>query len=147
MKILHLNFIVILFFAVSCGEKKQTESKTDALLDKVMAVHDEVMPKMSDIMRLKKELNAKVDELLAAGEDENSNKITELKKAIENLDNSNEGMMSWMREFDRNFEGKVEEEGLFFILCDKLRRFLSKTVRQVFTFFAAFNQLGQLVDL
>lgn len=115
MKILYLNIFVILLLAVSCGEKKPTESKTDALLDKVMAVHDEVMPKMSDIMRLKKELNAKIDELLAAGEDENSDKITELKKAIENLDNSNEGMMSWMRQFERNFEGQVEEEVLKYL--------------------------------
>ena len=115
MKSLYLNFILILFFAISCGEKKQTESKTDALLDKVMAVHDDVMPSMMDISKLKKEVNAKIEELAAAGDAENAQKIDELKKAFSDLESSQQGMRNWMKEFDRNFEGRVEEEVLDYL--------------------------------
>ena len=110
MKSLFLNLIVLLLVAVSCGEKKNTESKTEALRDKVMAIHDEVMPKLSDIMKLKKELNSKIDELVAAGEADNAARIDELEKAVEDLENSHDGMMNWMREYNPDFEGMVQEE-------------------------------------
>ena len=100
--------ILAFLFITSCGEPKKNTK--DQMYDKVMAVHDEVMPKMGDIMKYKKQLQTKIDELIAAGQEENEAKIAELEKAIENLDNSHEGMMNWMRQFDNDFEGKVEEE-------------------------------------
>ena len=43
---------IAVFFLFSCeNEKKRTQ---DQLLDKVMALHDEIMPKMGDIMKYKK---------------------------------------------------------------------------------------------
>jgi methylthioribose-1-phosphate isomerase len=75
-----------------------------------MAVHDEIMPKMGDIMKYKKQLKAKIDALTEAGQEENEAKIAELTKAVDDLENSHEEMMNWMREFDNDFEGMVQQE-------------------------------------
>ena len=104
--ILSLSLITAILL-VSCGEKKK-EAK-DELYDKVMAVHDEIMPKMGDIMKLKKQLQEKIDEL-SSGTEIDSTKIDELEQAIAELDNSHEEMMGWMRQFDNDFEGMVNEE-------------------------------------
>jgi len=101
-------FLTVLIFSASCGDKKN--NLQEELLKKVMEVHDELMPKMGNIMKYKKQLKTKVDELVEAGQEENEVKIAELQKAIENLENSHEGMMNWMHGFDRNFESEVQEE-------------------------------------
>lgn len=77
--------------AVSTGEN----SPNDALYDEVMKVHDEVMPKMDDIYKLKEELKAKT---LASGTDEEKKK--QLEASIAKLDSANESMMAWMHEFN-----------------------------------------------
>ena len=115
-----LPILLIAFVIVTgCGEKKEDAQK--ALLDKVMEVHDEVMPLMNDIMKYKKELNAKIDELTNSAKEDKEAKIAELQKAVEDLENSHEGMMSWMRQFNSNFEGKVEEEVMSY-LNDQMTR-------------------------
>ena len=100
--------VIIIFLLFSCGDDKKEAQ--DQLLDKVMAVHDEVMPKMGTIMKYKKQLQEKVDELVKEGAEENEARIAEMKEAIEGLENSHESMMNWMRGFDVDFEGKVEED-------------------------------------
>ncbi len=105
--ILSLSLIVAILLVSSCGEKKK-EAK-DELLDKVMAVHDEIMPKMGDIMKFKKQLQEKLDELSSEAEID-STKIDELEQAIADLENSHEEMMGWMRQFNNDFEGMVNEE-------------------------------------
>ena len=106
-------YLLLLLIFASCGEKKDNTQKE--LLDKVLAVHDEVMPKMGDIMKYKKELNAKIDALIEAGSEENANQIDTFKKAIEDLDNSHDGMMNWMHGFDRNFDSEVQEEVIAYL--------------------------------
>lgn len=86
------------------------ENAKDRLYKQVMAVHDEIMPKMGAIMKYKKQLNKKIDTLIEEGNDANADKIAELTQAIADLDNSHEEMMNWMREFDNDFEGMVNEE-------------------------------------
>lgn len=101
-------FILTLLLIASCNEKK--DNTRDELLKKVMAVHDDIMPKMGDLMKYQKQLKAKIDELKEADAEENEAKIEALAQAVKDLENSHEGMMDWMRNFDRNFEDKVEEE-------------------------------------
>ena len=63
----------------------------------------------------KKQLNNKIDKLLEAGVDENSEEIIKLKKAVGELENSHEGMMNWMHQFNVNFDGMVEAEILEYL--------------------------------
>jgi paraquat-inducible protein B len=102
---------------VACEEKPK---ETDVLYNKVMEVHDEIMPKMGDIMKLKKQLKEKLAELDTATEIDRA-KIDDIERAIADLDNSHEEMMGWMRQFDRDFEGMVNEEILKYLNDQKGR--------------------------
>jgi hypothetical protein len=110
-------FIMSAILLVACEEKPK---ETDLLYNKVMEVHDEIMPKMGDIMKLKKQLKEKLAGLDTATEIDRA-KIDEIERAIADLDNSHEEMMGWMRQFDRDFEGMVNEEILKYLNDQKGR--------------------------
>lgn len=101
-------FLIALLISVSCCEQKKNAK--DEIYKKVMAVHDEIMPKIGPIMNYKKQLNEKIDGYIENGVEANADKIIELENAVENLVNSHEEMMNWMHEFDNDFEGMVEKE-------------------------------------
>ena len=77
-------FTLLLVFA--CGDTKK--STQEELHDKVMALHDEIMPKMGDIMKYKKQLNNKIDALIEEGTDVHADKIDELRNVVEDLENT-----------------------------------------------------------
>ena len=84
----------ILFASYSCkNEKKEAESPTQ--MERVMAIHDEVMPKMGTLAKYTAELKAKVD-------------TTEMGKeyeiAMKELQNANKSMMDWMMGFGNRFD-------------------------------------------
>ena len=82
--------IILLFFAISffsaCKEKSTIEAD-------VIAIHDEVMPKMGALHVAKKELK----KILEVTEEESVK--TEISKMISNLENADEGMMEWMHKW------------------------------------------------
>ncbi|MEM9546056.1 MAG: hypothetical protein AAGA77_08785 [Bacteroidota bacterium] len=81
-----IGFILILGFVVGCKEKSALEVE-------VIAIHDEVMPKMGDMYKARKELRAIMEK--TADESEKSVII----KLINDLVNADEGMMTWMHEW------------------------------------------------
>ena len=117
MKHLTPLFLILLLVFASCGEQKKSD--IDQLLDTVMAGHDEIMPKMGDIMKYKKQLKEKISLLTKESIEANADNIAKLNKAIEDLDNSHEEMMNWMHGFDRNFEGMVNEEVIKYLNTQK----------------------------
>ncbi|MBK8515576.1 MAG: hypothetical protein IPL55_04585 [Saprospiraceae bacterium] len=88
MKYLFIVFCGFIFF--SCKEKsiEQVEKKSQ-LYEDVMALHDKVMPEMSTIHAIKRDLK-----LL-----ENTQNRDQILRIIIDLDNADENMMSWMAEF------------------------------------------------
>ena len=88
---LHLLSLIILLIACS-KEAKDNQ----ALYDEVMKVHDEVMPKMKDIYKLKEGLKKQIVDTTAVPE-ENRRAI---ESAILKLDAASESMMVWMRSFN-----------------------------------------------
>ncbi|HEU5145125.1 MAG TPA: hypothetical protein VFT90_00350 [Chryseosolibacter sp.] len=100
----HLLFIVFLVFSTACKQKSSDEhqhhdnhqsSANQELYDEVMSIHDEVMPKMNDIYKLK---TAKQTRLEMPGLPEQERQ--QIQNDIARLDSASEGMMIWMREFD-----------------------------------------------
>lgn len=105
VKILLLSSILAFW---SCGNKSSEHehghdhdghdvevSGNQELYNKVMEIHDEVMPKMDDIRRYKSKLKDSV---------ENTKTLTPEQRAQLNalyakLDSAGDGMMVWMREF------------------------------------------------
>ena len=89
--------IISLFFSYSCGPKKVTPQSK--MHDSVMIIHDEVMPKMKDIYRLRKKLKKKGAQTNSPSE---TLEINNLIEALEEADNS---MMDWMAYYDEPDEG------------------------------------------
>jgi hypothetical protein len=111
MKALHLLVMLTIFTTLSCSksgdhstmnhdtDQTQEEGPNQALYNQMMDVHDEVMPKMDDIMKLKRELQ----EQIANSPDMLAERKQELENVISNLDSASNSMMSWMHrihEFD-----------------------------------------------
>jgi hypothetical protein len=105
-------FLLAMAFVVSasCQQKNSEEhdhqhdaegnditetSGNQELYNEVMKIHDEVMPKMEDIHRLKQGLKEKIEKTPNLTKTER----IELDAMIARLDSAGEGMMTWMHEF------------------------------------------------
>lgn len=71
------------------------ESPNKALYDEVMAVHDEVMPKMNDLYKAKTELRKQL-----GTPDLSEAEKQAIHKKIAQIEAADEGMMVWMRQFE-----------------------------------------------
>ena len=92
----------------SCGKKSEDHSghhqeeaqissdPNKPLYDSVMDVHNEVMPKMGEIIKLTESLKDKV----AKTPDMAPAAKQEIEAAIDSLDNASNGMMDWMHKFN-----------------------------------------------
>ena len=95
-----ITTISLLTLLIGC--QKNAEDKQKLMINEVMAVHDEVMPKMDDIMSLKSSL----DSAIKVSPD--SVKAKELYSALDMADNQ---MMDWMENYDsESVKGKSEVE-------------------------------------
>jgi hypothetical protein len=89
--------ILVAFLIFACKEEKKSPdvSQDNNKMDQVMAIHDEVMPKMSTIGKLVGELKPKADS-------------TELgqkyQKAMTDLQDAHKAMMDWMQGFGDRFD-------------------------------------------
>ena len=84
--------------AAACSNE-QKEQK-DALMAEVMAAHDEVMPKMGELRKTAKALQARADSLGALTGQDFAAEISTLRQTAERIEDANEGMMEWMRQFE-----------------------------------------------
>lgn len=117
------NSIFILVLAglvISCGksadtsegtvEENKAPTATSVLHDEVMAIHDEVMPKMDQIMRLKTALREKLE--LAKQQSAGKEKVDTLEQAILKLEEADEAMMQWMRDFQSQKDAADQQKAV-----------------------------------
>ncbi|NVK86364.1 MAG: hypothetical protein HWE21_18695 [Cytophagia bacterium] len=97
MKKLSILLFVLLAFNSCGGDSFDAEVEKNKIFD----VHDEVMPKIGEVMNLKKKVLEKADGL--EGEPAN-----ELRDLAAELDNASEAMMSWMRDWSKNSSQYME---------------------------------------
>ena len=92
-KVLPLLICTVLLLSFSCKqERKASEEQTQ--MKEVMAIHDEVMPKMSTIGKLVGELKPKVD---------STEMGQKYEVAMKDLQDANTAMMDWMKDFGDRF--------------------------------------------
>lgn len=84
------TFALICILIAGCQNRPNQE-----LYDEVMAIHDEVMPKMNDIYKAKITLKKQLE--MPGLSDE---KRREINDKVAQLDSADEGMMVWMRQFN-----------------------------------------------
>jgi len=95
MKQVGLFSIAILLVAIiSCKEEKK-EPEAPSQMKRVMAIHDQVMPKMGTIGKLVEELKPKVD---------STEVNVQYVKAMKDLQGAHKDMMDWMRSFGDRFD-------------------------------------------
>lgn len=100
-KILSISVACVLFLFYSCKEKKKVEDGPSQM-EQVMAIHDEVMPKMGKLGKLVGELKSKVD-TTATGK--------QYEVAMKDLQAANTAMMDWMMNFGDRFDSDEILEG------------------------------------
>lgn len=90
------SFLVIasLFVGFSCKQQPKKQ-EGPSQMEQVMAIHDEVMPKMSIIGKLVGEIKPKVD-TTALGQ--------KYDVAMKDLQDAHTSMMDWMKEFGDRFD-------------------------------------------
>jgi hypothetical protein len=111
--LLKVLFIVVLGALISCGKPGKDTTASDpveedanqALYDQVMDIHDEVMPKMDDLYKLKKQLQDSIAKTPAMVEEAKK----ELELTIQQLDSASNSMMVWMRQFNPPTDSTSEE--------------------------------------
>ncbi|AGC76814.1 hypothetical protein LX97_01474 [Nonlabens dokdonensis] len=102
-KTIYLIAIAVLTLT-SCKKEVTEEEKAlatqietyDALMAEAMEVHDEIMPKMGELMELKGEITEKAE----AGELSDQ---TAISSTAEELKASHNGMMTWMKDYSEKF--------------------------------------------
>lgn len=115
MRLLNLFFLSFILLLAGCGNPGNNQSTDEAdnntdgnpnqaLYDQVMDIHDEVMPKMEDIYKLKSQLQEKI----ANSPELVKEKKESIERMILQLDSANNAMMIWMRQF--NPPDSVDEE-------------------------------------
>jgi hypothetical protein len=96
-----LTIFIAMFLFSACKEKKNiTEGPTQ--MQQVMAIHDEVMPKMGKLGKLVGELKSKVDTTETGRQYES---------AMKDLQAANTNMMDWMMAFGNRFDSEEILDG------------------------------------
>ena len=72
---------------ISCGDQTPQEKHISELHARVMVIHDEMMPQMKDIYKLRKSLKG--------------SELAQADTLIERLDEAEEAMMSWMAQYQK----------------------------------------------
>jgi hypothetical protein len=95
-KLFSILAVVLLISSISCkDEKKEATKASNEQMKKVMAIHDEVMPKMSAMGSIVGELSSKED----------STEIgLQYKAARRDLQDAHKAMMDWMQGFGNRFD-------------------------------------------
>lgn len=86
--------ILLLTLSFSCKEKEK-EVEGPSQMEQVMAIHDEVMPKMSTLGKLVGELNTKIDTTESG---------LKYEAAMKDLQAAHNSMMDWMKGFGDRFD-------------------------------------------
>lgn len=108
-KIISMTLLVLFS---SCKEKQSEDTKTfNNQMKETIKIHDDVMPKMSEINSMISKLEEEKEKLTKA-EDVNVEEVQLYDQAISNLKGSHDLMMSWMKNFSNSFSRTEINKGL-----------------------------------
>jgi len=91
-----IMLVSLMLLGLSCKEGNKKE-EGPSQMERVLAIHDEVMPKMGELGKLVGQLKER------AGTSESSEQY---EMAIKDLQKANVAMMDWMKEFGDRFSSK-----------------------------------------
>lgn len=103
------SFLIFLFSVLVLACANPLIETNKAMRAQIIGVHDEVMPKMGELMSLQKKALAQADSLYAQDSTATA-QIESLRTLAGQLDQAYEGMFVWMRQYSLEEEGKTPEE-------------------------------------
>lgn len=100
------------FVAMEASANNMTTHKQNTVLilslqKELMDLHDSIMPAMTKLMQLKRQLKIKLQDdrnVVDRGE------LKQIREAVLSLESADEAMMKWMRGYKTSFEGMTEYE-------------------------------------
>lgn len=113
-----MNRVLIFLFAFTTLFACKSADDATAVADmhsQVMVVHDEVMPKMGDIYKVKKQLKLQLSEQIESTDSTRS----DLLMAIKDLEKADDGMMQWMSDFKSSYKGATDAETIAYLKSEK----------------------------
>ncbi|OYX22734.1 MAG: hypothetical protein B7Z06_11255 [Flavobacteriales bacterium 32-35-8] len=114
-----LKFTIAAFFmmliTISCKNENKASTNEKTQMQEVLAVHDEVMPKMGTIGNLISQIDEKIKEIDSS---------EALINASQDLKDSHKAMMDWMKGFGERFDSDEILKGKD--LTDEKQRFLDE---------------------
>ena len=113
-----LLILVLVVLAACTGQSKSDECTTDECLkqqayDKVIAVHDDVMPKLRMISDLKGEIEERMKSSL------DSVAFNQYLQLMQELDAADESMWVWMRAFNSDIENLPLDSALNYLEAEQ----------------------------
>ena len=116
-KYLSILLVIISVVLFSCGQGSKEEQsdcttpqcEQQQMYDEVIAVHDEVMPKLSQISELKAAIEARMD-----AEDDSLAKSNWF-ELMQTLDEADESMWVWMRQFNPEMDSTAIEANMIYL--------------------------------
>lgn len=112
-KFLSFCLLIVLFF--SCGSDDPNHLLQEEMTDKIWVVHDEVMPKTSEINRIQRQLRKLTKDKELAPDDP-------VLDMLGRLENAHEGMMEWMKAFKKpsKLRGEKSHEEIMAYLAEQM---------------------------
>lgn len=101
--------ILCTFLFLSCGEMSPKEKELDALHRTVMSIHDDVMPEISTIRKLHKQIRK--------GDNADT---PDAQKMLSRLDAEDDAMMDWMKDYDKP-DYKQYDSSKKYLLQEKIK--------------------------
>lgn len=108
MKFTRIVLVFSLFGFLMACDPSQVDLNREKRVE-VIAVHDEVMPKLGQLKSFEKKAVQRAEELEAI-EPIDSTKIMRLNELAKELNQAYEGMFDWMRQYEVDDDGKTPEE-------------------------------------
>jgi uncharacterized protein (DUF3084 family) len=110
--------LIIALIITGCQDKAPKEVKMfDEKMEKTIAIHDSVMPKMGEMSNLMKKLEQKKDSL---------SETKEVQAAKQDLEQSHDQMMTWMKDLSNTFTAEQINQGIKTRDVDSLKKALKE---------------------
>jgi len=103
------SFLILLFSMLVLACVNPLIEANKAMRAQIIGVHDEVMPKIGQLMSLEKKALAQSDSLFAQDSTATTD-IEAMRSLAGQLNQAHEGMFIWMRQYSLEEEGKTPEE-------------------------------------
>ena len=124
-KIKHLQAVFILLLSLSifssCNQKNSEKEEAIAVpgeveekRSEVMAIHDEIMPRIGTLMNLKKQLRERAAAMDSA-QNTDKEQLFSIRASIEQLEMADEAMMQWMRTYTDPADSVSKQEAMEYL--------------------------------